>query len=1212
MLSKLIGFEIKFHTRQVGFWITIAIMFAIGVLVMSTDAITISSATGEKVKANGAITLALQVSVLSLISIFFGAIFVVSGVMRDSVYKALEMVHSTPVTTRDMTLSRMIGVYVATFLCIFGVVLGLFAGQFAPWIDKETLGPINPLYFLQPTLVYVAVNTLLVSGLFTIIAATTRNRALVYVSAVALFIFYTMSGFFVGQDASDLVTSLSDPFGSNALAVVTEFWPAAEQNTHMSPLGGYIGLNRLLWGGIGIVLFIASFSLFKRGLVTGKVKKRAVEDASSHTGRIVLHPVKTRQAPFAAFWARLRYEYLTTVKSIPFVILTLLAIALFGLTVYVQMEFLPNPALPTSLQMIQTVIGSLAIPLLIIMVFFSGEIIWRDSTSGITEILDASPVKNWPLMASKWLSLILVTLTIMAIGIVFGMIAQMVLGDVPVNAAIYLKFTFMTFAPRIILFSMLVLFIQNFMPNRVLGMLASGALVIFFFFIIGNLPFSHPLMVFGGMATGRLSEINGFADLTRFKWFGLYWGSLAALFAVLSIWLWRRGLQSSLLIRLKSLGKRLNAPSALLASVFLLTFVGSGYTIYKAFGDNNFRTQKQQELAQVSWEKLLGDELKKPQAKVRSVEADITLNPSKKTALIKGKYVIENTTGTPLRDIYVNMPVDKREDNRNLVLKGATEVTDAESIKEINSYNVRIYRFEPPLSPGAKTTMTFETFIRAPSLGDNQPILHNGTFVNNQATMPQIGLQDSRLRNPDKRRKYDLPKLEKRADRTDVAARQRHFISSSSDYVDFMAKICTDKGQIPIAPGKVMREYEENGKACRDYQTINPILNFTSFLSADFTVKRDVWKNPNGRDIPLAIYYHKPHNYNVNLMIEAMKNALGTYTKTFGPYQYNQVRILEFPYGGFAQSFAGTIPFSERIGFVMDPGDPEDNENLDLATYVVMHEIGHQWFAHQIVPANTKGFNVLSEGLTENAAMTAYEAALGWQKARRVLEVRSIQAYLTARTADRDTEPPLALAEQQQYLDYNKASWVFWGLKQYMGKEKMQGAIRGFLQAFGSKGPPYPTTKELVDALRAAAGPKWQQLITDYWDRITFWELSYDGDVSIKRNEAGGFTVNFTAVVDKKIASEEDGKETSVTEIEGENLDEWVEIGFYDKDPKETLGDEWMKLERVHITGPKTELSFDLDKRPAFVLLDPRRLLIERNVKDNVKTLTKDKLASKS
>ncbi len=1210
MLSKLIGFEIKYHTRQVGFWVTIAIMFLLGVLVMSTDIISISSSAGEKVKANGAITLALQVSVLSLASIFFGAIFVVSGVMRDQVHKALEMVHSTPVSTRDMTLSRMIGVYVATFLCIFGAVIGLFAGQFAPWIDKEILGPVNPLYFFQPLLVYVAINVLLVSGLFTLVAAITRDRALVYVSAVALFILYTGSGFFVGQDASDLATALVDPFGANALAVTTEFWPAAEQNTHMSPLTGYVGLNRLLWGGIGLALYLTTFSLFRRGLVSGKSKRREIE-SDNHTGRIILQGSATRQAPLTAFWTRLKYEYLTTVRSIPFIILTLLAVALFGLTVYVQMKFLPNPALPTSLLMAQTVIGSLAIPLLIIMVFFSGEIIWRDKTAGVTEILDASPVSNWPLMASKWLALILVALTIMAVGVAFGMITQMVIGDIPVHPGTYLEFTFISFAPRIVLFCLLVLFIQNFMPNRVVGMLTSGAFLIFFFFFVGALPFTHPLMQYGNVSTGRLSELNGFADLTNFKWFGLYWGSLGALFVVLSIWLWRRGLQSSLFSRFKSLGKRLNAASVAMASVLLVAFVGSGAYIYKAYNiDNHYRTPKQNEKRQVKWEKLLGDELKTVQPKVRSVEADVTFNPSEKTALIKGRYEIENTTGKPLQEVYISMPAQKKIDNRNLVLEGAKVVTDGDNITDINSYGIRIYRFDPPLPPGAKTQMRFETFIRAPSLGDGQPILHNGTFVNNFAVMPQIGVQDNRLANPDKRRKYDLPKREKRAERADMQARQRHFISASSDYVDFKAKVCTDKGQIPIAPGKLVREYEENGKTCRDYQAINPILNFFSFLSADFTVKRDVWANPDGKDVKLAIYYHKSHDYNVDLMIKAMKSSLETYTKTFGPYQYSQIRIMEFPYGGFAQSFAGTIPFSERIGFVMDPGDPKDNENLDLATYVVMHEIGHQWFAHQIVPANTKGFNVLSEGLTENAAMTAYENALGWQKARRVLETRAIQAYLTARAGDRDTEPPLALAEQQQYLDYNKASWVFWGLKQYMGKDKMQGAIRGFLQEFGSKGPPYPTTKELVDALRAAAGPKWQGLITDYWDRITFWDLKYDGDIKIKPNNKGGYTVTLTAIVDKRIASEEDGKETSVTEMDGESLDEWVEIGFYKDDPKKTLGDDWIKLERVHITKAKTPLTFELDERPAYVLLDPRRLLIERNVKDNVKSVPKDKLAS--
>ena len=1205
MLKKLIGFEIKLHTRQIGFWVTVVIMFLMGVLVMSTDAITISS-TGERVKANGAISLALQTSVLSLGSIFFGAIFVVNGLMRDQTHKVLEMIHATPILTSNMTLSRMIGAYVATFICIFGAVVGLYAGQYVPWVDSESLGPVNVLYFLQPSIVYVAVNTLLISGLFTAIAAITRNRALVYVSAVGLFILYIMSGLFVGQDAPDLAVVMVDPFGANALAVTTEFWPADEQNTQLSPLGGYIGLNRLVWGGLGLVLFGGIFRLFKRGLITRKTKLGA-DVGENSTGRIHVSSAATTFTTgntLSAFWTRFKFEYLTTVKSIPFAILTLLALALFATVIFVQVKFSPDPLLPTNLQMIQIVLGSTTIPLLIIMVFFSGEIIWRDKTSGITEILDASPVKNWPLMAGKWLALMAVILSFLSVAIVFGMAAQLVLGDVPINLLTYLKFVFVHFAPRLFLFAALVLFIQNFMPNRVIGMIAAGALTIFFFFVMRNLPFYHPLIGYGRVPTGGLSELNGFADLLRYKWFALYWGSLAALFGVLSIWLWRRGLQNSLFARLRGLGKRLSLPTMAVGAVFLAGFMGSGAYIYKSYNiDGDFRTRKQQEKRQVRGEKLLAEALKLELPKIRSLDAEVDFRPSEQTAVVKGRYTIENTTGAPLKQLYIAMASGHDEDNRELTLKGAVRVSEQENLEEIEGFGYRIYQFNPPLAVDAMTEMTFETYFHAPRLGDGSQIRKNGTFVNNTQVMPMLGVQDERMQNPDRRRKYGLPELEKRPARTDMTARNKNFITASSDYVDFKAKVCTDPGQVPIAPGKLMREYEENGQACRDYELMSPTFNYVAFLSADYAVKKGVWENPNGDDVDLEIYYHEPHGYNVDLMMSAMEKSMDTYTRVFSPYQYGQIRIMEFPYASFAQGYAGTIPFSENIGFMRDPGDPEDIESVDLASYVTMHEIGHQWFAHQIMPASTKGFNVLSEGLTENAAMTAYEDALGWQKARRLLEQRAIQSYLQSRTQDSDDEPPLAKAGNQQYLVYNKASWVFWGLKQYIGEDVMQGAIRSFIDEYGLKGPPYPTTKELVEALRAAAPKEYQGLITDYWDRITFWDLKFGEDMDIKENASGGFTVDLAAIVDKRIASEETGKETSVTDIAGEELDEWIEIGFYKEDPKDTLGGDWLKLERVRVSEAETTLSFDLPERPEFVMLDPRRLLIERNVKDNAKAL---------
>ncbi len=1206
MLKQLIAFETRYHCRQLGFWVIVGIMFLFGVGIISMPDASYMPGTGQLIKANGAGIIATITASLSLASIFFGAVFVVSGVLRDRFYKSLEIIHATAVSTRNMTLSRMIGVYVASFLCVFALTVGLFAGQFMPWMDAEALGPVNPIFFLQPALVFIAINTLLVSGVFTAIAAFTHNRSLVYVSAIGLFVLKIMAELFVGQDASELLISLADPFGSSALAITTKYWSAVEQNTLTASLNGYIGLNRLLWGSVGLALYFVSFGLFKRGLVCGKTNSDPNE-SDAEPGLISITPVVTSITVASVLkmtWARFKHEYLTTVISLAFVILTLLTIALFALVIYIQMVFVVDPALPTSRLVLTTVFNSLAVPLMIIMVFFSGEIIWRDKTAGITEILDASPVKNGCLMAGKWLALIGVVITIIGLGMVVGMIAQTLLGDIPINLLTYLSLGFVSLAPKFVLFCILIMFVQNFMPNRVAGMLASAATLVFFFIVVNLLPFAHPLMLYGSIHTGGWSEINGYSNLIWFRWFLLYWGFLASLLVVLSIWLWRRGTHTSLLARVKSLSQSVGLPTFTLAILFFAGFVGTGTYIYKAFNiDNELLSRKQRDLKQVKFEQLFAEALKQAIPKIRAIEVNAVFNPRQQTAIFSGTYILENTTAAPLDEVYISQVSEHDTDIRVLKLAGATAVTTGLNSADLKAFGLRLYRFEPPLAVDARTTLTFETFFRAPSLGKWGLIERNGTFVNNFEVLPQFGVRDLRLTDTDKRRIYKLPKLEKRADRMDIAAHQINLFGATADYVDFNAKVCTDIGQTPITSGEMVREYQKDGKACRTYRATRPIANFFSFLSIESEVNRDIWVNPNGEDVPLAIYYHKTHDYNVTLMTEAMKASLDTYTSQFGPYQYHQIRIVEFPYGNTASSFAATIPFSENHGFVKDPGDPEDNKNMDLASYVVMHEVAHQWFGHQIMAANTKGYNVLSEGLSENAAMTAYESRFGWQKTRRVLEARAIQKYLTRRTKDREPEPPLAKAEDQRYLNYNKASWVFWGLKQYIGEELMQGAIRDFLEEYGSKGPPYPTSVQLIDYLRAVAPDEMQGLITDYWERITFWALQMGDDVEVKENGSGGYRVQFSAIVDKRIASEETGKETSVTDIDGEGLNEWVEIGFYKNDPKHTLGGDWFHLERVLISKKETELRFTLQQYPDYILLDPRRLLIERKVEDNVNKL---------
>jgi len=179
-------------------------------------------------------------------------------------------------------------------------------------------------------------------------------------------------------------------------------------------------------------------------------------------------------------------------------------------------------------------------------------------------------------------------------------------------------------------------------------------------------------------------------------------------------------------------------------------------------------------------------------------------------------------------------------------------------------------------------------------------------------------------------------------------------------------------------------------------------------------------------------------------------------------------------------------------------------------------------------------------------------------------------------------------------------------------------SIKQFVTDYGSKGAPYPTTLELTDYLREAAGPEYDQLITDYWDRITFWNLGFADEVEpeIKPNADGSYEVTVQIQVDKMVASEEDGKEISVGEMEDESLNEWIEVGLYSSNPKDTFGDEWDALERVRVTDDNSVLvegedetariytvKMTVDKAPSFVVVDPRRLLIERNVSNNQKAI---------
>src|SRR5262245_36732052 len=164
-------------------------------------------------------------------------------------------------------------------------------------------------------------------------------------------------------------------------------------------------------------------------------------------------------------------------------------------------------------------------------------------------------------------------------------------------------------------------------------------------------------------------------------------------------------------------------------------------------------------------------------------------------------------------------------------------------------------------------------------------------------------------------------------------------------------------------------------------------------------------------------------------MLRAMQVSFDVYTQAFSPFQFRQMRILEFPaYASFAQSFANTVPYSEGIGFIGrfdDARAAQAADRIDLVTYITAHEVAHQWWAHQIIGSDQQGSTMLSETFAQYSAMLVMERLYGPDQVRRFLR-NELDTYLRSRGGERVEEEPLARVENQQYIHYNKGSLVMY------------------------------------------------------------------------------------------------------------------------------------------------------------------------------------------
>jgi hypothetical protein len=687
--------------------------------------------------------------------------------------------------------------------------------------------------------------------------------------------------------------------------------------------------------------------------------------------------------------------------------------------------------------------------------------------------------------------------------------------------------------------------------------------------------------------------MNGYDGfLANANLYTIYWYCFAIVLGVIGYALWNRGPLEKLRVRFGKIGTNLTRPAITIASVAAVGFLSlMSWIYYNTHVLVEYRTSDDIRTFSADYEREhihLRDQLV---PRFTDVAIEVDLYPESKAFAVRGEQMFENKSDVAIEEVSVGFGFDTQVDE--LELEGATLAETDEK------FNVRRFVFEPALQPGERRRLSFEASRTpvgfrhrnvVPSLLGGGGTLGNGTFVNSSALTPFFGFNDQvLLTDRNDRWREDLEPVRRAADIDDESEWGNGF-RRDSDWVSFKATVTTSADQIAIAPGYLMDESVDGDRRRFVYEMDAPMQNFFAVLSARYASRIE---EHNG--VQLAVYYHPAHEWNVDRIIDSLKDSIDYFSETFSPYQYRQMRVLEFPaYASFAQSFPNTVPWSESIGFIADVSDPEE---IDYVYYVGAHEVAHQWWGHQVSTANVQGQAAVSETLSQYSALMLMEREYGPHLMRRFLKYE-LDNYLSSRGGEAIEEMPLYRVESQGYIHYRKGSIVMYALKDYMGIEAVNTALRNFVADAAYRTDPYPRSREIVEHLRAQASTQEQQdLITDLWEKIVLWDLKAD-EGTVTEREDGRFDVEIK-VVATKFEADGKGQQTEVP------LDMQIDIGVFSENPADvTEGDDHvLVLEKHRIATGESSFTFVVDERPSHVGVDPYNKLIDRNSDDNLKSL---------
>jgi ABC-2 type transport system permease protein len=1182
-LGEVFRFELEYRLRAPSTWIYAAVLFGLPFVMLNI-------VNGSSSKLNSPEMVAVITSILSMVGMLVTAALFGDAATRDVQSGMHPLVYTTPLRTWEYLGGRFAGALVVNTVMLLGVPLGQALGAQMPWADPRMFGPFRAASYAQPYLLFLLPNMLLMGAVLFAVAALTRQTVAAHLGAVSILVGNTFAGELAEQVQSRRLAALLDPFGIVAMEDLTRYWTPAQKNGQLLGFPDVLVWNRMIWLAVAVLVLALLLYRFRfaHPVGAGHRRKGRRRVASPEPGRVAPVAVPPVEGVFGP-WTRARQTLAVMRRSLEEMAKSrAFAVLLVGMLLFVMMlgwdvgdVVFGTSAWPVTHLMAGAVLAEAAsMVMTLLIVIFAGELVWRERDVRMSAIADASPVPDGVALLGRFLALVTLVAVLQAVLIGAGMLLQTLQGYHRYEVGLYLRFLFGIKLADYALLAALAMTVHVVVNQKYLGHVA---VILFYLFTVfaQQLGVRHHLLVYGSDPGWIYSDLNGFGPFVEpFVWFKLYWAAWALLLAVVARLFWVRGRERDSRPPLALARARLNAPllrSVVVAGVLIVGL--GGFIFYNTNVLNEYRTpfQKQAELARYErrYKRFEGA----PQPSIARAELRIELYPERGAADLRGSYQLVNRTARAIDSVHVLL-------SREVHARSFRFDRPARAVLADDRLQYRIYVLERALQPRDSLRLAFDVAYRTRGFRNGDiptAVVRSGAFFD-RMWLPALGYQSSvELAGAEDRRRHGLPPLPPSPAPDDPRARPLLADRGWMEPVHVDAVIGTRGEQIAITAGTLRREWRENGRRYFHYRTDAPLPFLSPFLSGEYAVREDRWN-----DVALRIYHHPAHGVNVPRMFRGLKASLDYNTAAFGPYQFRELRIVEFPrYESFARAYPHTIAFSEGSAFLtrVNEGD------VDRPFFVTAHETAHQWWGGQVVGANVRGSALLSESLAQYSAMMVMEKTFGPEQVRRFYDYE-LDRYLQGRRVFSNREVPLLQVENQSYLYYHKGAVAMYALREHIGEQAVNTALRRYLQKHRAGVPPFPTSLDLYAELRAVTPDSMQSLLHDLFAEITLWNVSAtEARVQPAANGAFRVTLDVTA---SKVRADSIGNETEVP------MNDLVEIGVFGPAADGEAGGAPLYLRRHRIRSGRQTITVTVPRRPARAGIDPLNKLIQREAGDNV------------